>query len=251
MGKLQDQILLLKQRAAPISYSTTAINEDGNLVDLDLEKRVVKGYLCKWGAKNMFNQKVVKGAFAKSIRERGPESQAKYKITFLWQHDQHDPLALFSVLREDEYGLYFETMPLDDVPNADRALKQIKSGTINQFSVGFDYIWDKIEFDETDDSVVLLEVDLFEGSVVTIGADSNTFAIRSKEQLEDLHDDIEDFIKSIPRKDQLQLRKLFALQKSLIPIEPFEQRNKTLEKDKPTEKRSINFEYLTSQLKTN
>ena len=42
------------------------------------------------------------------------------------------PLALFAVLREDDFGLYFETEPLDDVPNADRTIKQINSGTLFQ-----------------------------------------------------------------------------------------------------------------------
>lgn len=245
MSILQAKILEIKQRAAPISYSTTAINEEGNLVAI--EQRVVKGYLVKWGSKNLFNEIFVKGCFAKSIRERGPESQAKYKITFLWQHKQDDPLALFAVLKEDEYGLYFETKPLDEVANADRALTQIKSGTLNQFSVGFDYVWDKIEWDDKNDALLLLEVDLFEGSVVTIGADMETFAIRSKEGLSDLHDDIEDFINQIPRKDRLQARKLFALQKSLIPIEPFEQRNKTLNEDKKL-KKAIDYNYLINSL---
>lgn len=245
MSILQDKIQQIKQRAAPISFSTIAINENEDVVTL--EDRVIRGYLVKWNNKNMFNEVFVKGAFAKSIRERGPGSQAKYKLTFLWQHDQHDPLALFAVLKEDDFGLYFETMPLDDVPNAERAIKQIKSGTLNQFSVGFDYVWDKIEYDEKTDSLILLEVDLFEGSVVTIGADMETFAIRSKEGLSDLHDDIEDFINQIPRKDRLQARKLFALQKSLIPIEPFEQRKKTLNEDKK-DKKAIDYSYLLNSL---
>jgi len=243
MSLLQEKIHEIKQRAAPISFSTIAIDNEAKA---EVNDRVIRGYLVKWGHKNMYNEVFVKGAFAKSIRERGAESQAKYKITFLWQHNQHDPLALFKVLREDEYGLYFETEPLDDVPNADRTIKQIASGTLNQFSVGFDYIWDKIEYDEKEDTLILLEVDFFEGSVVTIGADMETFAIRSKEGLSDLHDDIEDFINQIPRKDRLQARKLFALQKSLIPIEPFEQRKKTLNEDKKI--KAIDYNYLLNSL---
>lgn len=140
--------------------------------------------------------------------------------------------------------MYFETEPLDDVPNADRCIKQIKSGTLNQFSIGFDYIWDKIEWDEKDDCLMLLEINLFEGSVVTIGADGGTYAIRSIEDVEDLHDDIEEFINTLPRKDRLQARRLFALQKSLIDIEPLEQRKKALKKEnKPTEKAVNNIDY--------
>lgn len=251
MSTLAQKIKEMKLRAAPINYSTTAIDEEGNLISIDeQDDRVIKGYLVRWGSKNLFNEIFVKGCFAKSIRERGPDSNAKYKITFLWQHRQDDPLSLFAVLKEDDFGLYFETKPLDDVANADRTIKQIKSGTLNQFSVGFDYIWDKVEWDEERDAILLLEVDLFEGSVVTIGADMNTFAIRSKEGLEDLHDDIEDLIMSLPRKDQLKTRKLFALQKSLIDIKPFEQRNTTLDTDnKPPMKKHIDYKYLSENFK--
>ncbi len=216
MSLLQQKIKEIKLRAAPINYSTVAINERGELTDNDLDKRIIKGYLIVWGVKNDYGEKCIKGCCSKSIRERGPQSNAKYKITFLWQHKQDDPLALFAKLEEDDYGLYFETLPLDDVPNADRALKQVRSKTLNQFSVGFDYLWDKMEWDESDESIVMKELDLFEGSIVTIAANRETYALRSKENLELLHDDTQDFITSLPRSKQLEARQIFARHKELI-----------------------------------
>lgn len=241
MTTKERKIKELRRRAAPINYATIDIQKNAKLEITD--DRVIKGYLIKWGSINHYNEMVIKGACAKSIKERGPNSTANYKITFLWQHKQDDPLAVFAVLREDDYGLYFETKPLDDVPNADRCIKQIKSGTLNQFSIGFDYIWDKIEWDDEKNCLVLLELELFEGSVVTIGADGGTYAIRSKQGMEDLHDDIEDFIKTLPKKDRLQARKLFALQKSLINLKPIEHRKKSLQEDKPTKKVKANVDY--------
>lgn len=251
---LKERISQLKKRAGHIAYRSLEVNQNGVLVETDLDRRVVKGYLVQWGNKNMYGEKLIKGSCAKSIAERGPDSQAKYKITFFWQHDECDPLALFAVLKEDDYGLYFETMPLDDVPNADRALKQIKSGTINQFSIGFYYIWDKIEYDEKDDSLVLLEVDLIEGSVVSVGADDGTYAIRAGiASYADLHDEIDLFINILPRKDRLQARKLFTLQKSLVTAE--ERSLAELGKHKPAEKgkkkikkRGLNLNFITENL---
>lgn len=223
---LQDKIKELKLRSRPINYAEVSVNERGargNKVTDKLAERVITGYLIVWGNKNMYGQKCIKGSCSKSLSERGPKSQAKYKITFLWQHKQDDPLSLFDILEEDDYGLYFETKPLDDVASADRALKQIASGTLNQFSVGFDYVWDKIEYDEKDDSLVLKEIDLFEGSVVTIGADGETYATskRSAQTLELLHDDTEEFINTLPRKDRIAARQLFARHKSLVNVEEF------------------------------
>lgn len=213
-----------------------------------LADRIVCGYLCTWGNRNHHGEMMVKGACAKSISERGPKSASKYKIAFLWQHHQDDPLALFAHLEEDEYGLYFETAPLDDVPNADRCLKQIKSGTLNQFSMGFDYVYDRIEFDEATDTLVLLEIILFEGSVVTIASDGNTYALRNSEQIIELHDEIEDFILTLSRKERAQARQLFTRQKALIDIAAFEEEetNTTSTEDKPETEHSINWDFITN-----
>lgn len=252
--KLSEKISELKKRAGHIIYRPIEIRASDNK---DIRTtRVIKGYLASWGTRNSYGEKVVKGCAAKSIRERGPGSQSKYKITFLWMHDITDPLAVFAVLREDEYGLYFETMPLDNVPNADRCIEQIISGTLNQFSIGFYYIWDKIEYDETDDSLVLLEIDLIEGSVVTLGADDGTYAIRSGTLTEEqIHDQIDEFIETLPRKDRLQARQLFTLQKSLVATQ--KTRDEELGKHKPAEKRGqkpnkqvrkIRLELITKKL---
>jgi len=227
-------------KATPINYRAMSISASGKLISTfqeDLDNRIINGYLCSWGTVNDYGEKVIKGAFSKSIQERGPASNSNYKITFLWQHKTDDPLAVFAELIEDDYGLRFKTLPLDDVPNADRCIKQIRSGTLNQFSYGFDYVWDKVEWDSNDDSLVLKEVELWEGSVVTIGADTGTMALRAAGNIDDawieLNDEIEGFIKSIPRKHQLELRELFTRHKSLSKIEPLQQRQTALDQDEP------------------
>lgn len=249
--KLKQKLKELKLRSGHEKYTHVSINERGKRSREDflskLDQRIVCGYLVVWGHKNMHDEKCIKGSCAKSIRTRGPGSEAKYQITFLWQHRQDDPLAVFAVLEEDDYGLYFETKPLDDVPSADRALKQIRSGTLNQFSMGFDYVWDKIEYDEVDDSLVLLEIELFEGSVVTIGSDNETFACRNVEQINNLYDETEDFILLLPKKDRATARQLFTRHKALIDTAPFEQSNTTGEdENKPPS--GLNIDWLIKNL---
>ena len=232
MNNLHPKIAELKRRALPVTNSSLSVDYKGELVD----DRRVKGYLIVWGVVDSYGTVFRKGCCAKSIRDRGPKSNAKYKITMLWQHRQDEPLAVFDVLEEDDYGLYFEAT-LDEVPTADRALKQIRSGTLNQFSVGFDYIWEKMEFNDELNAIILNEIDLFEGSVVTIGANAETYALRSREQLEAelaiLQDDTEDFIKSIPRKQQLELRQIIARHISLAKMEPQELRQNALHEREP------------------
>ena len=228
-----NKIKELKLRAPVVAYSSLSVDTEGNIVEGD----VIKGYLAVWNVRDSYGTVFIKGCFAKSLSQRGPASSAKYKITMLWQHDSRDPIGQFSTLKEDDYGLYFEAK-MDDEPNSLRALRQIKSGTLNQFSIGFNYIWDKM--DEADNGDILLkEVELFEGSVVTIGSNSETYALRTPDQLiqdgEDLLTDTEDFIKTVPRKQQLELRQIIAKHISLAQVKPLELRQKAPDNNKPDE----------------
>jgi HK97 family phage prohead protease len=227
MKQLHSKVKQLQLRANPVNYSGTYVDANGILqvVDLQIETsesdRVIKGYLSVWGVRDTYGTIFVKGCFAKSIRERGPDSASKQKIAHLWQHDCCEPTGRFTVLKEDKYGLYFEA-ELDDIEIGERELKQVRSGTLNQFSVGFNYIWDKVEYDEKTDSLMLLEVDLMEGSVVTLGSCDETYAFRSVDQLETdkqiLIEDTEYFIKGLPRQKQLELRQLITRHNSLSKI---------------------------------
>lgn len=254
--KLHPKIKELKQRSKPITYSSLIVRADGTMVDTKttVDDLTVKGYLIVWGVRDTYGTIFLKGCCAKSIAERGPQSSSKYKITMLWQHRQDDPIGQFTVLKEDDYGLYFEAT-LDDpeaVPSAKRAASQIKSGTVNQLSVGFDYVWDKMEYDEKSDAILLKEIDLFEGSPVTIASNNETYFIRSAADLEaaqeQLHDETEDYIRSIPRSKQLELRQLISRHISLATTEPDDPRTRSLDKDKPV-KDGIDYEYLSNNFK--
>lgn len=201
----------LRKRSKPITYGRLLSLDDTRLairVD-EANPRVVKGYLCVWEVVDSHGTIWTKGAFARSLKERGVGSNATQKILFLWMHDQRDPIGRFLVLKEDDFGLYFEA-ELDNVPSGDRALVQIKSGTINQFSTGFDFIWERLEYDEVYDAVRVNEVDLYEGSCVTFASIKETFAIRSKEHLEDAvaaaKMEVDSLLLQVPRKTQLELR---------------------------------------------
>lgn len=244
---LHPKIKELKLRAAPVTYSNLAVSVDGTLDN----ERELKGYLTIWNEKDTYGTVFMKGCCAKSIRERGPEAKSTNKIAFLWQHDSRDPIGQLVELKEDDTGLYFRAI-LDEVPNADRALRQVRSGTINNLSIGFDFNWEKMEYDEKRDALLLKEIELYEGSVVTIGSVPGTKFIRSIEQLdaetEDLHYDTDEFIKSIPRKQQLELRQLISRHISLAKIQPDELRHKPLEEGKPDEA-GIDYQYLITNFK--
>jgi len=251
---LHPKIQKLKARSGPLSYENVLID---NLPKLEeraglLDKRVVEGYGCIWNSRNLHGEKFIKGSFAKSIREHGPNSGSAYEIKFYNEHCR--ALALFDVLEENEIGLYFRTKPLDEVKEADELLVQLKSKTINNFSNAFNYVWDKIEWDDRDDSMIIIEARLFHISAVGVPSDMNTYAIRSlaenTDELLSLYDETDDFIRTLPRKDQLQARQLFTRHKSLVrfdeksPAEILKERN-----SKPLETGlEIDYSYLIENL---
>lgn len=244
----QQQISQLKKRSAPINYSTVSVNEMGQLQERAslLNQRIVEGYGCIWGVRNDYGEMVVRGAYAKSIQEMGPGTNSNYQIKFRDEHGR--ACALFDVLKEDEIGLYFRTKPLDEVQWCDDLLTQLRSGTINNFSNGFKFIWDKIEYDTDNDALVILEARLFEISAVAIPADMETFAIRSIEDVEILNEQTENFIISLPPHKQLEARKLFTRYTSLSQTEPLEQRRKALREEIEPSAAGIDYSALRTEI---
>lgn len=244
---MHPKIQELKRRAKAIEYSSVSVGEAGELNEREslLDKRIVEGYAVIWGKRNMHGEIFVKGCFAKSIREHGPNSNSNYQIKFMSRHG--NALALFEELKEDDIGLYFRTKPLDPITEADEVLVQLRSGTLNNYSQGFNYIWDKLDWEEATESIIVREGVLFELSVVDIPSGLDTYTIRSLEDVEFLADETEYFIKSLPRNKQLEARQLFARHKSLMNLEPLEQRAKTLAGNKPNET-GIDIQFLIENL---
>lgn len=158
----------------------------------DGDSRTISGYAAIFGNIDKSRDKLVKGCFANSILERGPQSGANDKILLLWQHDMSEPLGRITVLREDEKGLYFEAV-VDEIEAGDRALKQLESGTLNQFSIGYNYVWEKCDWDDEEGCLVVKEVKLYEISIVSIGCNGETeyLGLKSPEDMEQAYAGLE------------------------------------------------------------
>ena len=218
----------------------------------DENSLTVSGYLSIFNVVDSDSDMIVKGAFAKSITERGPDSDTHRKIAFLWQHQMSQPIGKMKVLKEDNIGLYFEAVLSDPeaVPLAKQALAQLKDGVLDQFSIGFSYVWDKMEYDEALDAFVCKEINLFEGSVVTLGANEYTFfdgmkSSQMKDAKTKLLKETESFIKSLPADQQYACRQIITkniqlaaarLKGDTVPQDP--------EQDDPDESEDPNMDYI-------
>lgn len=216
---------LIRQTAGQFRQSKYSTDVDFKVRVDKNNPRLVKGYLAVFNVPDSYRTVAVPGCFAKSIRERGPQSSAKNKIIFLAFHDATEPIGQFTVLREDSYGLYFEALIDDTAGTPQRCLDQIRSGTINQYSYGFDYVPDKLVYNEETDLILMHEVVLIEGSCLAIdAANPETYTVRTKKQktllLEQTNQEVEEILTSLPIKKQIQLRQIVTRYNSLVNSKP-------------------------------
>lgn len=192
----------------------------------DKESRTISGYAAIFNNVDKSDDMLMKGCFARSIIERGPESKANDKIIFLWMHNMSEPIGKITTLYEDAKGLYFEAV-IDKIDLGDRALIQLESGTLNQFSFGYDYVWDKCEWVEVNGKYVFVvgEVVLYEISVVSIGCNGETeyTGLKTAEEFNkannELQDEIEDVLKGLTISKKSEIKGLIAKTRSLAKFE--------------------------------
>lgn len=189
-------------------------------VSFDSEKRVISGYAAIFGNIDKAKDVLIKGCFSQSIKDRGPESAANDKIIMLWMHDMNEPIARITMLKEDDKGLYFEAA-IDDVDRGNQALKQLESGTLNQFSIGYRYVWENCEWDDDKGCLIVKEVVLFEISVVSIGCNPQTeyLGLKSGEDYQEAYNnlvvEIDSFCKGMNTRKQQEIQRIIAKAMSL------------------------------------
>ena len=135
----------------------------GAIKDIDVQSRIVTGYLSAFGNVDSDNDIIEKGSFSKSINERFND------IFYLQQHDWSKPLGKFKVLKEDEKGLYFEGEIINTSFGEDQ-LKLYEAGIVKEHSIGFI----TVKSEKVNSARIIKEVKLYEGSAVTLGANSST-----------------------------------------------------------------------------
>lgn len=163
----------------------------GEVKDVDTKGRRITGYLSAFGNKDHDGDIIEKGAFTKSINER------KKDIFFLNQHNWSQPHGKFAVLQEDVKGLYFESEPLiKGVSYSDDVLKLYEAGVIKEHSIGFVTV--KSDYDKKASARIIKEVKLYEGSNVTMGANSNTpFTGLKSLSLTEINDQVSKIVKML------------------------------------------------------
>ena len=112
--------------------------------DVDSKTRRVTIMASKFDNVDSDGDVIRKGAFAKSIQERGPESQSNRKIAFLRYHDWEQQIGKFVSLEETHDGLV-AVGELGRSSKGNDALLDYQDGIILEHSIGFNYVQDKMQ----------------------------------------------------------------------------------------------------------
>lgn len=139
---------------------------------------IFEGYASVFGNIDSYGDKVIKGAFSKSLAKSFPDNGAG--IPCYWSHRMDDPeFILGKTLSavEDEHGLKVRVSLDLDNPKAAAAYRALKAGAVNQMSFAYEvvdahFVPEKgAKFGGVNE---LRELNIFEVSVVQIGANTAT-----------------------------------------------------------------------------
>ena len=126
------------------------------------EQGLIEGYASKFGEKDRGNDIVIAGAFKKSIRGR-----TSNRIPMLYGHQQSAlPIGVWTSLKEDAIGLKVVGRLDIQSEQGGQMFRILKAGAEMGISIGYrTSVW---EYDEKAQVRKLIEVDLFEVSLVPI-----------------------------------------------------------------------------------
>jgi uncharacterized protein len=136
---------------------------------------MVTVYASAFGNKDSDGDIVMPGAFLKTLRENGPES-SKPRIKHLWQHSSWEVIGKPSKMEEDQKGL-LATSEIAKTARGNDALALYDLNLL-EHSIGYRVV--KSYRDESTETTQLTELQLWEYSSVTWGANENTPLIGMK-----------------------------------------------------------------------
>jgi HK97 family phage prohead protease len=179
--------------------------------DVDAKKGIVTGYFSAFNIKDSDGDIIVPGAFQKSLNEWFPKGRIKH----LLNHDPRQPLGKIMELKEDSYGLYYESQI--GTHNLGRDfIKMVESDLVKEHSIGFNVKGSRKGKDATE----LYDVVLYEGSSLTSwGANEYTpmLGLKSMSGKIERIKKLEKFIKHTDATDEtiellmLEIKQLYQL----------------------------------------
>jgi len=190
---------------------------DISFKDIDVKQGIVTGYFAHFGSIDSDGDRILPGAFTKTIKENGPDGTQLIK--HLLDHDKTKAVGKIEVLKEDSIGLYYESKAGRHTLGRDFLL-MAEDGILNQHSFGYRVIKQNKKSDAND----LTELAMMEGSSIQfLGANRNTpiTGVKSFDALIDEMDTLEKALRSGQYSDEAFLMIEEKLKSLNAAFEPF------------------------------
>lgn len=165
-------------------FKQTSINREVRSFSLEvkaMDDGSIEGYGSVFGVKDNWDDVIVKGAFIDSL---SAHKSAGTMPAMLWQHDDEKPIGVWTEMVEDAKGLRVKGQLALDTVKGKEAHALLKMGAINGLSIGF--ISKQWQYDEESEIRTLLQIDLWEVSLVTFPANEKARITNVKAAADDL-----------------------------------------------------------------
>jgi uncharacterized protein len=150
----------MKIKSAKQSFAT----KDFVLQVKDLsEDGTFEGYGSVFGNVDSYGEKVLPGAFVKSLATHKREGTS---VLMLWNHDTHQPIGVWEDLAEDAKGLWGKGRLLLEIQRAKEVQTLMRNKAIGGLSIGYR----EVDVDDDKGVRLLKELNLYEISPVTFPA---------------------------------------------------------------------------------
>lgn len=156
-------------------FKVKSVDPDGTFV----------GYASVFGELDSYRDIVLKGAFTNSLKEFEAEDRL---VPMLWQHDQRNPIGVYTKLEEDDIGLLVHGQCNLKVQQGAECHALMVQRALTGLSIGYSTLRD--EWDDKSSLRRLLEVKLWEISPVTFpaGDSARIVGVKTLEEISTLSD---------------------------------------------------------------
>ncbi len=137
--------------------------------EIDEENGTFQGYGSIFGNKDLGNDIIVEGAFAKSIGRKGAKS-----VKLLYQHKSDEPIGVFDEIIEDKRGLKVKGRLAMGTQRGREVHELMKMGALDGLSIGYRVDPKGVEYDDKGKIRYIKSVDLMEISAVTFPMNPKT-----------------------------------------------------------------------------
>jgi len=148
----------------------------------DTPEGTFQAYASVFDNVDSYGDVVRKGAFERTLREW---AERDAKLPLLWGHDFYDPFSNIGHVeeaKEDDHGLWVEGVIDLENPKGAQVYRLIKGGRVDQMSFAFDTVQSRRGTVDGVDVNELLDLTLYEVSVVPLGANQETEILLVKQR---------------------------------------------------------------------